>query len=472
MALTLPVATHERLSFLERGLARNVVTEVLQGSTALRNGIQTGDRIVTANGAPLRDIVDWKFHTAGDSVALEVLRGDVALAFTFRKGYDEDIGIRFAEDLFDKLHICKNKCVFCFLYQQPKGLRPSLYIKDDDYRLSFLHGNYVTLTNLKDGELDRICEQKLSPMFVSVHATDPVARGLILGRKGPEPILPILQRLADARIQIHAQIVLVPGYNDADLLVQTISELAALHPEARGVYGGVLSVAVVPIGITQFRERLAPVNIVGCAQAGYVLDVMNGMRSTYLSDLGTRFVYPSDEFYLMTNREIPARAEYEGFPQLEDGVGLVRLFLDSLEKLRLQLPKKVAVAHTFTFVTGEVAAPLIRTLAATLSEIDGVSVNVCAVHNWFFEGNINIAGLIVGRDIVRALATFDVNEIVVIPSVMLRDGEEVFLDEMTVDTLEQKIGKSVMVIERTPDAALAAVCDPRHLRRHLRNGNV
>jgi NifB/MoaA-like Fe-S oxidoreductase len=174
----------------------------------------------------------------------------------------------------------------------------------------------------------------------------------------------------------------------------------------------------------------------------------------------------------MTNRDIPSRPEYEGFPQLEDGVGLVRLFLDSLNRVRATMPKAIAKPASFTFVTGELAAPLLRTLAATLSEIDGVTVNVCAVHNWFFEGNINIAGLIVGGDIVRAMETFDVNETVVIPSVMLRDGEEVFLDEMTVDQLEEKLGRRVMVIERTPEAALDAVVNPGQLRRHVRDGNV
>jgi putative radical SAM enzyme (TIGR03279 family) len=284
--------------------------------------------------------------------------------------------------------------------------------------------------------------------------------------------LPILQRLADARIQVHAQIVLVPEYNDEETLLQTITDLANLHPANRGTFGGVLSVAVVPIGITQFRERLAPVKTVNAQQASDVLDTLGALREDYLKRLGTRFVYPSDEFYLMTNRDIPSRPEYEGFPQLEDGVGLVRLFLDSLNRVRATMPKAIAKPASFTFVTGELAAPLLRTLAATLSEIDGVTVNVCAVHNWFFEGNINIAGLIVGGDIVRAMETFDVNETVVIPSVMLRDGEEVFLDEMTVDQLEEKLGRRVMVIERTPEAALDAVVNPGQLRRHVRDGNV
>jgi len=472
MPLTLPVATHERLEHFQRGVRRNVVESLREDGPAELAGVRVGDQVLTANGALLHDIVDWKYHTAGEQVELGILRGGESLSVVFRKGYDEDPGIVFNDDLFDRLHLCKNKCVFCFLYQQPKGLRPSLYVKDDDFRLSFLHGNYVTLTNLKEGELDRICEQRLSPLFVSIHATDPVARGRILGRPGDEPILPILDRLADHRIQIHGQIVLCPGYNDGEVLERTIDDLAARHPSVRGTYGGIVSVAVVPIGITQFRERLAPVDIVCPDQARSVLAWCEPRRQEYLARLGTRFVYPSDEFYLNTETPVPPRSHYEGFPQLEDGVGLVRLFLDDLEKMRRRLPKVAKDPGRFTFVTGEIAAPLVTQLAETLSRVDGIEVNVLAVHNRFFEGNINIAGLVVGGDIVSAARDFPLHETVVIPSVMLRDGEAVFLDEMTVDGLSEKLQRPVMVVERTPSAAADAVLDPARHRTHLRDGNV
>ncbi|MFM7322416.1 MAG: DUF512 domain-containing protein [Armatimonadota bacterium] len=472
MPLTLPVATHERLEHFHRGVRRNVVESLREGSPAAAAGVAVGDQILTANGALLHDIVDWKYHTAGEQVELGLLRDGETVQVLFRKGYDEDPGIVFNDDLFDRLHLCKNKCVFCFLYQQPKGLRPSLYVKDDDFRLSFLHGNYVTLTNLKDGELDRICEQRLSPLFVSIHATDPEARGRILGRPGEEPILPLLDRLADSRIQIHGQIVLCPGYNDGEILERTIRDLAERHPSVRGTYGGIVSVAVVPIGITQFRERLAPVEIVCPDQARAVLDWCEARRREYLPTLGTRFVYPSDEFYLNTGVAVPPRSHYEGFPQLEDGVGLVRLFLDDLEKVRRRLPKASATPGSFTFVTGEIAAPLVEQLAAALSRVDGIRVNVLAVHNHFFEGNINIAGLVVGCDIVAAARDFPMHDTVVIPSVMLRDGEAVFLDEMTVDALSDALGRPVLVVERTPSAAAEAVLDPSRHRAHLRDGNV
>lgn len=461
MALSLPVASHEPhfVPTAERRRSKNIVTEIVPGTAGAEAGFVIGDRVLTVNDEPLRDIVDWKFNVAGESATITFERdGELRpRTVTLSKGYDEDLGLRFADDLFDSIHICKNKCVFCFLYQQPKGLRPSLYIKDDDFRLSFLHGNYVTLTNLKPGELDRICAQKLSPMYVSIHATDPETRGKMLGRRQAEPILPILQRLADARIQFHGQVVLCPGYNDGDALTQTITELAALHPEARGGYGGILSLAVVPVGITQFRERLAPVTVVSPGYAGQLLDYAETYRETYRKTLGTRFVYLSDEFYLSAKRPIPTRAEYEGFPQLEDGIGLVRLFLDDLAKLEKRLPVRIPTPRTFTLITGEAASHLVNALADLLNRVENVSVNVCTIANAFFKGNINIAGLIVGGDIVDALADFPVGDTVIIPSVMLRDGENVFLDEMTLDTLSERLGKPVLSVERTPTAAAEAV---------------
>lgn len=439
---------------------RNVVESIAPGSLAETVGFAVGDRILTVNGHPLHDIVDWKFQTAGNRAEIGYERDGEVHTVTVDKGYDENIGLTFADDLFDGIHICKNKCVFCFLYQQPKGLRPSLYIKDDDFRLSFLHSNYVTLTNLKPGELDRICEQKLSPMFVSIHATDPVARGQILGRKGPEAILPILDRLFDARIQVHGQIVLCPGYNDGEVLEQTVSDLAARHPEARGTYGGILSLAVVPIGITQFRERLAPVTTVSKEKAAQVLEWAEPLREDYRRRLGTRFVFLSDEFYLNTDREVPQRYFYEGFPQLEDGVGLVRLFLDDLEKVVRRLPASIPHPFTVTLATGEIAAPIVGRLAEALNTVENLHVNVCAIHNRFFEGNINIAGLIVGKDLVDALKDFaPLGDAILIPSVMLRSGEEVFLDEMTLADVNAAVGRPVLAVERTPSAATQAILD-------------
>ena len=430
-------------------------------SPAACAGVLLGDVITHVNGQPVLDIVDFAFLSAGEHVSLDMLRnGTEPLHFEIAKGYDEDLGIEFGDDLFDRVHICKNKCVFCFLYQQPKGLRPSLYIKDDDYRLSFLHGNYLTLTNMGEAEFQRVIDQKLSPLFVSVHATDPEVRGRMLGRKGPEPILPRLEMLADAKIQIHGQVVLCPGYNDGDLLEQTVRELAALHPEARGTYGGVLSVAVVPVGLTQFRDRLAALTTCSPTFSRSVVEAADSWRAGFRKPLGTNFVFLSDEFYLAAGIEVPAARQYEGFPQLEDGVGMVRLFQDDVLKVAKKLPARLPKPRTATLVTGELAAPFLNVLAETLNRVENLSVNVCAVHNTFFEGNISIAGLLTGHDIAEALHKMgdSLGERVVLPSIMLRDPDrDIFLDDMTLAEFTATVGREVHIVERMPSAAAKAI---------------
>jgi putative radical SAM enzyme (TIGR03279 family) len=458
--LSLPMADEN--SVVRRAKAdRARILKVDAESAAEEAGILPGDVVTHVNGSAVLDIVDWAFLTAGEQVLLEVDRPEVgSVHFQIEKGYDEDLGIEFGDDLFDRVHICKNKCVFCFLYQQPKGLRPSLYIKDDDYRLSFLHGNYLTLTNMGEDEFQRVIDQKLSPLFVSVHATDPEVRGRMLGRKGPEPILPRLQMLADAKIQIHGQVVLCPGYNDGEQLAQTVRELGQLHPDARETYGGVLSVAVVPVGLTQFRDRLAALKTCDGDFDRALVAEAETWRNRYRETLGTNFVFLSDEFYLNAGLSVPPARQYEGFPQLEDGVGLVRMFLDDIKKVAKHLPRQVKTPRTATLVTGELAGPLLQQLADTLNQVGGVDVNVCAVHNTFFQGNISVAGLLTGRDIADALHGMGdaLGERIVVPSIMLRDPDrDIFLDDMTLEQFESAVGRPVCIVERMPSAAARAV---------------
>ena len=458
--LALPMADEN--SVVRRAKADRARVLVLDPDmAAARAGIQVGDVVTHVNGQPVLDIVDFAFLSAGEKVTLDVERAEIGpLHFEIAKDYDEDLGIEFGDDLFDRVHICKNKCVFCFLYQQPKGLRPSLYIKDDDYRLSFLHGNYLTLTNMGESEFQRVIDQKLSPLFVSVHATDPEVRGRMLGRKGPEPILPRLQMLADAKIQVHGQVVLCPGYNDGPELARTVQELAALHPERRGSYGGVLSVAVVPVGLTQFRDRLAALKTCTPDFARDLVEEAEGWRAQFRKDLGTNFVFLSDELYLSAGLAVPSARQYEGFPQLEDGVGLVRLFTDDVQKVARRLPARLPAPRTATLVTGELAAPFVGALADTFNRVENLYVNVCAVHNTFFEGNISVAGLLTGRDIAAALGRMGeaVGERVVLPSIMLRDPDrDVFLDDMTLPEFKAAVGREVCIVERMPSAAAKAI---------------
>ena len=315
--LALPMADENSVVRKPRAERATVMSLEPDGAAA-EAGVLLGDVLTHVNGNPVLDIVDFAFLSAGECVTLDVLRNDVVVNFVIEKGYDEDLGLEFGDDLFDRVHICKNKCVFCFLYQQPKGLRPSLYIKDDDYRLSFLHGNYLTLTNMGESEFQRVIDQKLSPLFVSVHATDPEVRGRMLGRKGPEAILPRLRMLADAKIQIHGQVVLCPGYNDGEQLSRTIHELSALHPEVLGGYGGVLSVAIVPVGLTQFRDRLAALTTCDTDFARALVIEADGWRAEFRKSLGTNFAFLSDEFYLTAGIPVPPAKQYEGFAQLAE----------------------------------------------------------------------------------------------------------------------------------------------------------
>jgi putative radical SAM enzyme (TIGR03279 family) len=456
---SLPMAD-ERTVTQRRRADRAVIERIEPGSAAAQAGLSVGDVLLSLNGTPALDIVDYHFYTAGEHVIIEVEREGNPMSFSLAKEYDENLGIEFADDLFDRVHICKNKCVFCFLYQQPKGLRPSLYIKDDDYRLSFLHGNYLTLTNMSEESFQRVIDQKLSPLFVSVHVTEPEVRGQMLGRKGPEPILPRLRMLANSKIQIHGQIVLCPGYNDGDLLERSIHELAELHPARLGQFGGVLSVAVVPVGLTQFRDRLAALTTVTKEYSKELLERAQVWRSNFREELGTNFLFLSDEFYLNAGIPLPSARQYEGFPQLEDGVGLVRQFMDDHASLKRRLPQSVASPRSATLVTGEIAEPLVSTLAQSLNSVRGLSVNVASVYNDFFKGNISVAGLLTGKDIVTHLISMgaSLGDKVVLPSIMLRDPDrDIFLDDMTLQNFQASIQREVHVVDRMPSAAAKAI---------------
>jgi putative radical SAM enzyme (TIGR03279 family) len=304
--------------------------------------------------------------------------------------------------------------------------------------------------------------QKLSPLFVSVHATDPEVRGRLLGRKEAEPILPRLESLANVRIQLHTQIVLCPGYNDGDVLRRTIDDLEALHPENRGTYGGVVTVAIVPVGLTQFRDKLPGLTTCSPEYSRSLLEELETRRAKYRKTLGANFVFPSDEFYLNAGLPLPSAKHYEGFKLLEDGIGLVRQFMDDHDKLAKKIHKFPALtpARSATLITGELASSLVNDLANTLNKVEGLSVNVAAIHNSFFEGNITVTGLLTGQDVERALIEMgdELGEIVVAPSVMLRESEDhEFIDNMTIGELSEKINRKIVIVDRFPHSVAEAI---------------
>jgi putative radical SAM enzyme (TIGR03279 family) len=430
------------------------VLAVRPGGPAARAGLLPGDRLLRVNGHPLRDLIDFHTLAGQERLGIEVARGCGTHTVLITREWGRDLGLECEPPKPGEIATCANKCVFCFIHQLPKGLRKSLYVKDDDYRLSFLHGNYITLTDLPDGEVQRIIDQRLSPLYVSVHATDPDLRHFLLGRPRTlqAALLPRMQRLADAGIRMHAQIVLCPGLNDGAQLERTVRDLGALHP-------AVTSVAVVPVGLTRHREGLPPLRAVTPDGARGVVDAVHGWQAECLTRLGTRLVYAADELYLLGGVPIPPAAAYEGFPVLEDGIGLVRRFEDAfLRWTRRRSPTRPM--RVATVVTGELFAPILQRFLSGL-ERPGVAVEVVAVPNDFFGHGITVAGLLTGQDIARALTRRPAGDVLLVPRVALQETAGVFLDDVSPADLGRHLGVPVETPEATAEGLLDALLPRR-----------
>jgi putative radical SAM enzyme (TIGR03279 family) len=441
-----------------------IVSEIEPESPAARAGIRVGDLVKRINDRPILDILDYRFHAAAARMAIDIDRDGEQHTVNLHKRLDQDAGLNFEFDLGDKIHTCKNKCVFCFIHQQPKKMRKSLYLMDDDFRLSFMHGNYVTLTNLSDDEWQRILEQRLSPLYVSVHATDPDLRATLLGRREPTPILPQIRELADNRIDVHAQIVLCPGINDGDGLLNTLAELSAEHRSVTGKRAGVSSVAIVPVGMTRFRERLPSLTHVERDYARKMIDTVRGIEHDFSNRLGTRFAWLADEWYHIANMRYPAKSHYEEFPQLEDGIGTMRLFKEGARSVSRRLPDFIPLPVSATLVTAEMPAQVVQEFAARLNRIRNVDVNVCVVANSFFGGDIHIAGLLTAQDILARLEQFEgCRETVYIPRICLRD-DDLFLDDVTLEEARAISGLDLRAVGNTPQhlAEALGLIRPRH----------
>ena len=427
------------------------VAAVAPRSAAARAGLAPGDRIVAVNGHPLRDAIDFQFHAGDERLALTVERGGATAPRRLeRRG--AGLGLELAPPRPGDIATCANKCVFCFIHQLPKGMRRSLYVKDDDFRLSFLHGNYITLSDLDAASFERIIEQRLSPLYISVHATDPELRHALLGRpRHSAEILPRLERLAKAAIRMHAQIVLCPDLNDGVHLERTVAELAPLHPH-------VATTAIVPVGLTRHRERLPALRSLTPDEARALVAAADGWQRRGLAELGSRFVFLADEIYLLAGLPLPDARAYEGFPVAEDGIGLVRRFEDGFARSIARRGRPVR-GEALTIVTGELFAPRLRSLLAG-GGYDPATVRVAAVPNDFFGPAIGVAGLLTGRDIERHLAQApELGRAVLVPAVAVRDGDGIFLDDLTPADLARDLGVPVRVVQPTPSALLRAICD-------------
>ena len=430
------------------------ILSVAKGSLAARIGIRPGETLLEINGEPVLDEIDYQ--ALSSSSRLKLLLKDSngqTRALSLRKPVSAPLGLKLDERIILEPRVCRNHCLFCFVDQMPKGLRPSLYVKDDDWRLSLMMGNFVTLTNVDEAEFQRILRRKASPLYISVHATDPETRVQMLRNPSAGNLLERLRRLKDAGIEFHCQVVLCPGLNDGDILFRTITDLAGLFPAAR-------SLAIVPIGLTDHRKGLYPLRLFRPDEARALVHDLELIESYYLETLGTRFLYPADELYSVAGLPVPSSECYEGYPQIENGIGMMRLLADecaeAYPRIKAEAEKRGFSGHRHLLIpTGVSAFSWIRDLAAAYAP-EGTDIEVFPVENHFFGSSVTVTGLIVGADLIRALQGRKADEVLISCS-MLREGGDVFLDEWTVGSVSAETGLSFRVVGRSGADFLRAV---------------
>jgi len=428
------------------------IQAVEAGSPAAQAGVTAGATLVSVNGQPIQDALELRFAETASRVVL-VWRdgGGTERRSAIRKPDDLPLGLD-VDPL--KMHACNNKCAFCFAHQNARGMRRALYFKDDDYRFSFLNGNFATLTNLTEADTARIIAQRLSPLYVSVHATDWELRRQLLGNPNAPDVLAQIARFAAARIAMHTQVVLCPGLNDGAQLARTLEDLARVHPFVE-------TVALVPVGLTQYRDKLPVLRSPDPDYARALLRWTEPWRRRFRQELGTRFAFPSDEFYLLAGRPFPSGQSYEGYPQLGNGVGGCRKFLDEFRRLAGSLPAAVAPLRRASVVTGALAVPVLADAVARLNRVRGLQAELIPVTNTFFGGSVTCAGLLTGADIRRTLdqERARVGDVVLIPSVAFKNDEDILLDDVTLSDVEAGIGRRVLRVEATARGLMRTLCD-------------
>lgn len=414
-----------------------LITGIEKGSIAEKKRIRPGDTLVSINGCGIRDVLDYRFYLneAKLRLVLKTADGKTKMILIHKDEY-EDIGLEFSTYLMDKQQSCKNKCIFCFIDQLPEGLRDSLYFKDDDSRLSFLFGNYVTLTNMNDEEIQRIIDMHISPVNISVHTMNPELRVKMMLNPHAGESLRYLRTLADAGIKMNTQLVLCPGINDGDELKHSLTELFRLYPSVQ-------SIAAVPVGLTDHRKGLYPLEPYTPEGAGAVIDIIDEASAAFEAEHGERIAYAADEFYIKAGRIIPDEEYYNGFPQLENGVGMWALlrseFFTALDECDISELNRRA-----TIVTGKAAYPLIKELSeAAMKKINGLDIKVIAAENRLFGKMITVSGLLCGADIEASVSGLELGDELIIPPNCLRSEGDMFLDNMTVQELSEKLGVPV-----------------------------
>lgn len=410
------------------------------GSIAEEVGIEPGDLLVAINGQKIEDILDYMECISNDEVNITIEKSDGQIwELDIEKDPDEDLGLTFEQPIMDKQRACCNRCIFCFIDQLPRGMRSTLYYKDDDWRLSFLMGNYITLTNLTEKDVKRIISKRISPLYISVHTTNPQLRQRMMGNKRAGEILSILKEFEKAGISIHCQIVLCRNWNDGAELERTLSDLWRLRSIVK-------SVAVVPVGLTRHRQGLENILPFDASSAAQVVEQVERWQKVCRNESGTAFVFAADEFYILAGKEFPSYEEYEDFPQIENGVGLIVKLIHEFDEAIDDYRGRSVGAREVSVATGVSAYPVIKTLMDRVQQAMGVTVHVYPVINRFFGESVTVAGLITGGDMINQLKGKNLGQALLIPSTMLRRGEDVFLDDITLESLNASLGVPVVPV--------------------------
>lgn len=446
---------------------KQLIVGVEPNSIAHKLRIKKGDRLLSLNGEPVRDVFDYRFLIADEYVELEVEQADGEVyLYEIEKDYGEDLGLLFEQDLMDSYHSCTNKCIFCFIDQMPKGMRETLYFKDDDSRLSFLQGNYVTLTNMKEEDIDRIIRYHMAPINISVHTTDEELRCRMLNNRFAGKVLSYLDRLYEAAIPMNGQIVLCKGINDGEQLKKTIRDLSAYLPYME-------SLSVVPAGLTRFREGLYPLEKFTKNDALEVIKTVENFQQNLYNEYSTHFVHASDEFYLLAGLEVPSEESYDGYLQLENGVGMLRLleveFHEALARRKADPESRKVRKRKLSIATGKLASSYLRQYAKEAADLFGLDISVFEIRNDFFGESITVSGLLCGTDLMAQLKGKDLGEELLLPVNMFRAGEEYFLDDITKSRVEEELNVKVVIVPSEGEALLEAILgnEPEIFRRQI-----
>lgn len=426
------------------------IFDVTTGSHADKAGIKKGETLLSINSNEIVDVLDYRFYQVNRKLTLEVADEDKNVrTIEMTKGEYEEIGLEFETYLMDKQHSCRNKCIFCFIDQLPKGMRESLYFKDDDSRLSFLFGNYITLTNITEHEIDRIIKMHISPINVSVHTTNPELRCKMMNNRFAGDTLKYLKRFADAGITLNCQIVSCPGINDGDELVRTLTDLENL---------GVNMTAIVPVGLTRYRENLYPLVPYNKETAGQTIDIIEKMGDECVKKHGRRIFFPGDEFYLLAEREIPSPEFYEDFSALEDGIGMIAYLTDDVSWKLEELDADESLCHKVTIACGEGVFPYMKRIMSMINEkFPNITINTRAIKNNFFGGGVNVSGLVTGGDLIDQLRGDDLGDRLIITSSMLRFENDLFLDDVSTDDVERELGVTLVPVNNNGNDLVEAV---------------